>query len=1197
VHSEYSLLDGACKIEALAARAAEFGQPALGLTDHGVMNGAVELYKACKKHDVKPIVGCEIYLVDDHTAGSGTRVERNHLTLLAANDAGYRNLVKLSSAGYLEGLQRGKPTVDMPLLERHSEGVIALTGCLASRFCQRLLEDRGEEARAHAEQLQGIFGRESVYFEVQKNGLAPQEKCNEGIVRIARELGGSLVGTGDVHYLRREDYEHHTALLCVQTKSTIAAPKLTFDTNEFYLRDSGEMIAAFAEWPEAIASTLEIAGRCSVEIELGKQLIPSFQTPDGSSEREYLRERVREGLVLRYGEPPPAAAVERMESELDVIDRMGFNAYFLIVWDFVKFAKENGIAVGPGRGSAAGSIVSYCLSITDVDPLRYDLLFERFLNPERVSMPDIDIDFSVRGRERVMRYVTEKYGRESVAQIVTFGKMFPRAATRDAARVLGYDYGAGDRLAKLIPDPIMGRSPSFADCLKTGQPLRKACDEDPVAKRIVDVAQGLEGIVRNSSIHAAAVVIADRPLTDIVPLQLADAGTDENGERIYRTVTQFSMKPIEEIGLLKMDFLGLRNLDVIEDALDIIERSSGDTDGNAVSRPDMTTLPLDDQRTYEMLARGDSTGVFQFESEGMREALKKVRPTEFEDLIALNALYRPGAMDQIPVYARGKHNPDSIAYPDERLRGILESSNGVILYQEQAMQISKELAGFSGAKADDLRKAIGKKNRVAMAALKPEFVEGCRASGTRPDVIELLWNSNEKSADYSFNRSHAACYALIGYRTAWLKANHPCEYMAALISSVMSTKDKVPFFVARCEEMGIEILPPDVNLSDHEFTVGAPGDAVAGLVGSIRFGLDAVKGVGYQAVEAIKRAREEGGAFTSIWDFCERVDNRTVNKKAIDALIKCGAFGSTGASRKGMLGVLEQAQAKGQKIQQDALIGQASIFDLQDAGAATAGPAGAAPVAGLGLGQPVHPAIPAEEFEQPELLAAEKEAIGLFVSAHPLKPLRDALRARVDCPLAALAGRRDKDWVTVGGIITEAKRIRTRSGDHMMFATLDDLEGAVEILVFGKALAEHEAALAVDEVVIVKGRVDHKEAGKTCLVAQSVEAFKPSQEEIERASSQARAAAAAATALARPLLLSVAAADLSPHALDDLRQAIEDFPGAAEVLLDIHTDGGTRRLRLGKEFRVQHTPTLRAELEHALAPLPAISAVASASAG
>ncbi len=1193
VHSEYSLLDGACKVDALAARAAEFGQPALGLTDHGVMNGAVELYKACAEHGVKPIVGCEIYLVDDHAATGLGRTERNHLTLLAADGAGYRNLVKLSSAGFLEGLQRGKPTVDLAQVERYSGGVIALTGCLASRFCQRLLEDRLGDARAHADDLLGVFGPENVYFEVQKNGLPAQDKCNEGIVQIANEVGGSLVGTGDVHYLRREDYEHHTALLCVQTKSTIAQPKLTFEANEFYLRDSAEMLAAFAEWPQAIASTVEIAERCSVELELGKQLIPSYQTPDQSTEHEYLRARVQEGLRLRYGDPPPAAATERMEMELRVIDGMGFNAYFLIVWDFVSFAKQNGIAVGPGRGSAAGSIVAYCLAITDVDPLRYGLLFERFLNPERVSMPDIDIDFSVRGRERVMRYVTEKYGRESVAQIVTFGKMYPRAATRDAARVLGFDYGTGDRLAKLIPDPIMGRAPSFEECLKGGQPLRNAYDEEPDARKIVDVAQGLEGIVRNSSIHAAAVVIAEGPLTDIVPLQLADAGTDEDGERIFRTVTQFSMKPIEDIGLLKMDFLGLRNLDVIEDALDIIERSSGE-------RPDMTALPLDDARTYEMLARGDSTGVFQFESEGMREALKKVRPDEFNDLVALVALYRPGAMDQIPLYARGKHNPQAISYPDERLRGILESSKGVILYQEQAMQIAKELAGFSGAKADDLRKAIGKKNRAAMAALKPEFVEGCRSSGTSPEVIEFLWQTNEKSADYSFNKSHAACYALIAYRTAWLKANHTAEYMAALISSVMSTKDKVPFFVARCEEMGIEILPPDVNLSDHEFIVGAPGHGA----GNIRFGLDAVKGVGYQAVEAIKRAREDGGEFTSLWDFCERVDSRMVNKKAIEALIKGGAFGSTGASRKGMLEVLEQAQGAGQKIQQDALIGQGSIFDLQDELGAHAGGSvdpmvgrlGAGPATagseppGAGLERPTHPPIPAEEFEQSELLAVEKEAIGLFVSAHPLKPLRQALRARVDCPLSSLEDRRDKDWVTVGGIITEAKRIRTRNGDHMMFATLDDLEGAVELLVFGKALVEHEAALAVDEVVLAKGRVDHKEAGKTCLVVQTVEAFSPSREEIERAQARADAAARTATTVAQAVHLQVDLECLSSSAIDDLKSAIADFPGPAEVVIELMTSEGTCRLRLGDDYRVQNGPTLRAELASALAPKFSVAA-------
>jgi DNA polymerase-3 subunit alpha len=1173
VHSEYSLLDGACRIEALAKRAAEFGQPALGLTDHGVMNGMVELHSSCAKHGVKPIFGCEIYMVDDHTASGPGRVERNHLTLLAANDTGYRNLVQLSSAGFLEGLHRGKPTLDLAQIEQRSEGIVALTGCLASHFCQRLLDDRLKDARAHADDLMRIFGTENVYFEVQKNGLTAQDKCNEGIVRISREMGGRLVGTGDVHYLRREDYDHHTALLCVQTKSTLAAPKMTFETNEFYLRDSAEMVNAFAEWPEAIASTLEIAERCTVELELGKQLIPKYATPDASSERDHLRAQVQQGLCVRYGDPPPAEAIARMGMELSVIDRMGFNAYFLIVWDFVKFAKENGIAVGPGRGSAAGSIVSYCLAITDVDPLRYDLLFERFLNPERVSMPDIDIDFSVRGRERVMRYVSEKYGRESVAQIVTFGKMFPRAATRDAARVLGRDYGAGDRLAKLIPDPIMGRAPSFEDCLKPGEPLRKAYDEEPDARNIIDVAKGLEGIVRNSSIHAAAVVIADRPLTDIVPLQLADAGTGEDGERSFRTVTQFSMKPIEEIGLLKMDFLGLRNLDVIEDALDIIERSEGG------GRPDMSTLPLDDKRTYEMLTRGDSIGVFQFESEGMREALKKVRPDEFNDLVALVSLYRPGAMDQIPVYAKGKRNPQDISYPDERLRPILQSSKGVILYQEQAMQISKEIAGFSGAKADDLRKAIGKKNREAMAALKPEFVEGCRASGTRPEVIDLLWQTNEKSADYSFNKSHAACYALIAYRTAWLKANHTAEYMAALISSVMSTKDKVPFFVARCEEMGIEILPPDVNLSDHEFTV---------VDRNIRFGLDAVKGVGYQAVEAIKRAREEGGPFTSLWDFCERVDSRAVNKKAIEALIKCGALGSTGATRMGMLAVLETAQSAGQKAQQDALVGQGSIFDLDPAPPSSSG--GAGRVDGrVGLDtrllKPSHPPIPSEEFDQPQLLAVEKEAIGLFISAHPLKSMREALRARVDCSLAALSERRDKDWVTVGGIITESKRIRTRNGDHMMFATLDDLEGAIEILVFGKALAEHEAALAVDQVVLVRGRVDHKEAGKTCVVVQSVDRFAPTDQEIERANSDARAISVAQAAAAQPVRLQVDAARLPASAIEDVKDIIETNRGPAEVVLEMFTSAGTRILRLGEAYRVQHTPGVRAELEQALAPV------------
>jgi DNA polymerase-3 subunit alpha len=1161
VHSEYSLLDGACKIDALAARAAEFEQPALGLTDHGVMNGSVELFTACRKHQIKPIIGCEVYVVDDHTRRAPGRLERFHLTLLAANPSGYRNLVKLSSRGFLEGYQRGKPSVDMAQLAEHGEGLIALSGCLQSRFCQHLIEDRPDLARAHASELMTAVGADNVYFEVQKNGLPVQDKCNEEIVRIARELGRPLVGTGDVHYLRREDYHHHAALLCVQTKSTLSQPKITFDTNEFYLRSSQEMADSFAEWPEAIASTLEIAERCNVEIELGRELIPSYATPDGSDEREYLRRLVDEGLRRRYGDPVPADARERADYELGVIDRMGFNAYFLIVWDFVKYAKDAGIAVGPGRGSAAGSIVAYSLQITDLDPLRYDLLFERFLNPERVSMPDIDMDFSVRGRERVIRYVTERYGKEAVAQIITFGKMFPRAATRDAARVLGHEYAIGDRLAKLIPDPQQGRPPSFDECLSPGQPLRAEIDRDGTAKQIVEVARGLEGIVRNSSIHAAAVVISDRDLTDILPLQIADAGADENGERVFRTVTQFSMKPVEQIGLLKMDFLGLRNLDVIEDALDIVARSTGD-------RPDMATLPLDDATTYEMLAGGDSIGVFQFESEGMRESLKKVRPTEFEDLIALGALYRPGAMDQIPTYARGKRDPESIQYADERLRPILEDTKGVILYQEQAMLISKELAEFSGARADDLRKAIGKKNREAMARLKPEFFEGCRKTGTSESVTEMLWSTNERSADYSFNKSHAACYALISYRTAWLKANYPAEYMAALISSVMDTKDKVPFFVAQAEQMGIAILPPDVNLSDHEFVV---------VDGNIRFGLDAVKGVGYQAVEAIKTARGDDGEprpFTSLFDFCERVDNRAVNKKAIEALIKCGAFGSTNDSRKGMLMVLEQAQAAGQKTQQDALIGQGSIFDLGlDLGGGDDNAAGTGATGGFA--GPSHAPIPGDEFDRNELLAAEKEALGLFISAHPLKDVGPALRAKADSTLAELSARRDGDWVTIGGMVTQAKKIKTKKGDFMMFATLYDLETSVEIIVFGKTLASCEDALQTDSIVLVRGKVDHKDRDTTCLIAQQVELFQPTEAEVLEA--QVHAAKPALSPSALKLRLDATA--LPASVLGELKDLLSGFPGESDVVIELSTTVGHRRLRLGPSFRVSRTASLHAELD------------------
>ena len=1178
VHSEYSLLDGACKIERkvkeqgkekliypMAARAAELGMPALGLTDHGVMNGAVDHYKACREAGIKPIVGMEAYYVDDRNT-TQPRYERNHLTLLARDQEGFRNLVKLTSASFLEGFSRGKANVDMELLDRHSAGVIALTGCLQSRFCKRLVESRPDEARAHVDELMGVFGADNVYFEVQKNGIPEQDQANEGIVRVAREVGRPVVATADVHYLRREDYEHHAALLCVQTKSTMAAPKLRFDTNEFYLKTPEEMEKAFAEWPEAVPTTVEIAERCEIEMELGNLLLPAYPTSDGEEPGAMLERIAREGIARRYGDPAPADALERLDFELGVIGEMGFASYFLIVWDFVRYAKENGIAVGPGRGSAAGSIVAYSLGITDLDPLAHGLLFERFLNPARKSMPDIDIDFSVKGREQVIRYVADKYGRESVAQIITFGRMAPRAATRDAARVLGFSNAKGDELAKKIPEPIMGRSPSFDDCLKAGEELRKAYDADQDAKQIVDVAKGLEGIVRNASIHAAAVVIADRPLQEIVPVQLAEdrsGGADGNGngasgagrggakgERSYKIVTQYSMGPIEEIGLLKMDFLGLRNLDVIEDAVEIIRRSHG-TD------LDIETIPLDDEATFAMLARGDSIGVFQLESDGMRDALRKVKPTRFEDIVALVSLYRPGAMRYIGDYAKGKKDPSSVTYPDPRLRPITEATYGCCIYQEQLMEIAKQMAGFSGAEADDLRKAVGKKKRDMMARMKPRFLEGLKASGTDPGVATDLWALMTAAADYSFNKSHAACYALIAYRTAWLKASYPAEYMAALISSVMSTKDKVPFFVNRCEEMGVEVLPPDVNVSDHGFVVSG---------NKIRFGLDAVKNVGYAAVQAILTARE-AGEFSSIWDFCARVDTRAVNKRAIECLVKCGALDSTGASRRGMLEAMPQALASGQKAQEDAQLGQGSIFDT-----------GGSDTPGLELVRPQHPPLVAEEFEQSELLRFEKETLGTYVSSHPLSGIRDALRRRVDCTLGQLPGKPDKAMLTIGGLVGDCKRLRTRSGADMMFASLDDLEGTVELLVFNQVLERTAEVIQPDRPVIVRGRLDHREGGRTSLVVQEAEAFQPTPAEIELARPRSGAGAGEA------LTLRILAADFRPDLVEQLKAVFEAFPGETEVLLEMETRSGPRRLKFGTQYRVDSSNGLMAELDSLLGP-------------
>src|SRR5438876_5032440 len=893
VHSEYSILDGACRIPSLVARAAELEMPAVGLTDHGSLAGAVELYKHAGKAGVKPLLGCEVYVADDRRAQQKGYA---HLTLLAVSNAGYSNLIKLSSAGYLEGYYY-KPRVDWELLERHSDGLVALSGCLSGRVAKAMEENRPNDAAGDLDRLAQISGRDSTYVEIQNAGLDIQQRINPMLAELAASAGLPLVATGDVHYLMHEDARAHEALLCIQSGDSLKNPNhWKFDTDQFYFKTPAEMAADFADYPEAVARTLEIAERCNMELALGEILLPKFPLPDGREAFDYLVELCEKGLQKRY-DTVTSELTDRLRFELKTITEMGFADYFLIVWDFIGWAKRNGVSVGPGRGSTAGSLAAYCLEITDVDPIRYGLLFERMLNPGRKSMPDIDIDFSVAGRDRVINYVAEKYGRDRVAQIITFGTMMARAAVRDAGRVLEIPYGTVDKIAKLIPE---GPKVYLDDCLKGGAELKQAYDADPLVKEIVDLAKPLEGLVRQDSIHAAGVVISDRPLTDVVPLQQKRPDQE--------VVTQVGMWDVEALGLLKMDFPGLRHLDVIDKAVELV--------GNGL---EIAKIPMDDAKTYKMLARGDAAGVFQFESSGMREALRQVKPTEFEDLIALVALYRPGPMAYIPTYAKRKNGQEPVTFLDERLKPITALTYGICIYQEQYMQIAKQIAGFSPAEADDLRKAIGKKIHELMASLKEKFLEGCAKTGTTPQVANQLWKDMEQSQDYSFNKSHAACYALIAYRTAWLRAHHPREYMAALISSVMNTKDRVPFYVNACREIGIEVLPPDVNSSQCDFAV---------VEGQILFGLNAVKNGGDPAARAIIAAREEGGPFESIWDFTERVDPQVVNKRALESLVKCGALDSTGDSRMGMLEVLEQALAWGARQQADRLAGQASIFDL-----------------------------------------------------------------------------------------------------------------------------------------------------------------------------------------------------------------------------------------------------------------------------
>jgi DNA polymerase III subunit alpha len=1115
VHSEYSILDGACRIPELAKRAAELGMPAVSLTDHGSLAGAVDLYAAARKEGVKPVLGCEVYVADDRRAQQKGYA---HLTLLAETTEGYGNLIRLSSLGYLEGYYY-KPRVDWELLERHRAGVIALSGCLSGRVCKALEESRPADAEAELDRLEQVFGRDNVYVELQNAHLDVQQRINPHLVELAAKRSLPLVATGDVHYLRHEDARAHEALLCIQSGDSLKNPNhWRFETDQFYFKTPDEMALDFPGHEEALRRTLEVAARCDVEIALDRILLPHFPTPDGRDAFEYLVELCEKGADRRYGQVTPELR-ERLQFELKTIKEMGFSDYFLIVADFVGFAKRNGVSVGPGRGSAAGSLVAYCLDITDIDPIRYDLLFERFLNPGRKSMPDMDIDFAVDGRERVINYVREKYGRDRVAQIITFGTMAARAAVRDAGRVLEVPYGVVDKIAKLIPE---GPGQTLEECLKPGAELRQAVDGDPVAKEIVDLARPLEGLTRQDGIHAAAVVIGAQPLMEVVPLQ--QKGVDQE------VVTQFSGTVVEKLGLLKMDFLGLRNLDVIDKAVELV--------GGGL---DISAIALDDRRTYEMLTRGESIGVFQFEGSGMREALRQVKPTVFEDLIALVALYRPGPMAYIPVYARRKNGQEAVTYPDERLKPITSSTYGICIYQEQYMEIAKHIAGFSPTEADDLRKAIGKKIHSLMASLKGKFLEGCAASGTAAAVAQQLWADMEQAQDYSFNKSHAACYALIAYRTAWLRANHPREYMAALISSVMNTKDKVPFYVSACDELGIEVLPPDVNESQVDFAV---------VEGKIRFGLNAVKNVGEATCRAVVAAREAEGPFASVGDLLRRVDAQLLNRRVLEALAKCGALDRIAPSRLGILDekVLDQLLGYGQRHQADRLLGQGSIFDLGDADTSSGDH---------------EPKIPFVEAEKGELLRMEKESLGLYVSEHPLSAIRDQLRRKTDCALSELEKRRDGETVVVGGIVSSLRQMTTKKGDPMAFVGLEDVTGSVEVVAFNSTYAAARDLLVADAVLVVKGRVDHKQQGETKLIALEVAAFE-------------------ATPERREVRLRVDARSAPAGVIRELAHVVRGFPGEAPVFVDLVTSVGQKLLELGPEYRVDPAPDFFAEVRHLL---------------
>ncbi len=1114
LHSQYSLLDGFVTFAPLLQRAREFDMPAVALTDHGNMFGALEFYQQAKKMEIKPILGCEVYVAPNSRFEKKREAGRaNHLILLAKDHQGYANLCRLVSAGYFEGFYY-RPRVDRELLKQHANGLICLSACLAGEIPSLLLAGLDEEAKKRARTYQEIFGEENFYIELQDHGLEQQARINPKLVDLARELSAPMVATNDCHYLQRRDARNHDVLLCIQGGKTVDDPnRLRFHNDEFYFKSAEEMAERFSTHAEAISNTLEISNRINLEFSFGKLLFPSFKLPGAVTPDERLETLAKEGLekrlqqiVAKQQNDPSTNKIEmaqyheRLEYELETIKKMEFSGYFLIVADFIAFAKREGIPVGPGRGSAAGSLVAYALEVTDIDPLAYNLLFERFLNPERISMPDIDIDFCVRGRDRVIQYVAQKYGEGSdevaqakVAQIITFGKMKARAVIRDVGRVLNMPYGEVDRIAKMVPFAI---NITLAEAFAQEPRFQQLRQQNRQIDELLDIAEALEGLVRHASTHAAGVVVSDdRPLVDHMPLFRGSEG---------EVSTQYDMKMVEALGLIKFDFLGLKTLTVIHETVELIKK-------NYDKEIIVENLPLGDAKVYELLSRGDTTGIFQLESSGMRDLITRLKPGGFGDIIALVALYRPGPLGSgmVDDFIKRKHGVIPIVYELPELKEILRETYGVILYQEQVMQIAVKLANYTMADADILRKAMGKKIPAVMLQQKEKFMRGALHNNVPPAKAERLFDLMVKFGGYGFNKSHSTAYALIAYQTAYLKAHYPVEFMSVLLSEDINNTDKIISYITNCHDEGIEVLPPNVNQSQRNFEPVAD---------KIRFGLAAVKGIGDAAIEAIVEARNEQGPFKDVVDFAERVDLNRVNRRVFEALIKCGGFDDFGMERSRMFASLDQIVELGQAFQRRQSTGQVGLFDSQAEGAAPT----------------FFPKV--EEWEEKVKLNFEKESVGFYLTGHPLTKYRP-LMTRLGClDISEVHSREERQQIRVGAVVTTSKEITTRKGDRMAFVTLEDLKGTVEGVVFADVYRDSVDLIKGDEPLCVHGTVDCGEEKNKLIVQRIVPLAEAEESYAERVDVKCESAR------------------LPQERLAAVKKAMQKFPGACATFLHLHLE-------------------------------------------